>query len=55
MEEKENMILLATYIAMELACGRDDEEIRYLRDLINQISCSLTNLLNCRIYKKQQV
>ncbi len=52
MEEKESMILLATYLAMEIACGKDDEEIRYIRDLINQISCSLSNLLNCRIYKK---
>ena len=52
MDEKEGMILLATYLAMELACGRDDDEIRFLRDLINQISCSLSNLLNCRPYKK---
>jgi hypothetical protein len=44
----EKMILLATSIAMELSSGLDMEQLEDLRTLINQISCSLNNL----IYRK---
>lgn len=44
----EELVLLATTIAMELAKGKSQEEIEDLRNLVNQISCSLTSLLHCR-------
>lgn len=46
--EKEDLILLATYIAMELSRGKDFDEIVLMRDLCNQICCSLSTLLNCK-------
>ncbi len=46
--EKEDLIVLATFIAMELARGKTIEEIKELRDLVNQVGCSLTTLLSCR-------
>ncbi len=50
--EKEDLITFATFIAMELAKGRSVEEIRELRDLVNQVACSLNTLLSCRPYRK---
>lgn len=44
----EELVLLATSIAMELAKGKTEEEIEDLRNLVNQISCSLSSLLHCR-------
>ena len=49
----EESVLLATSLAMELAKGLSVEEIEELRNLINQISCSLSTLLNCRYNKKR--
>ena len=43
----EEKVLLATSIAVELAKGLSVEEIEDLRNLINQISCSLSTILNC--------
>lgn len=48
----EEMVLFATSVAMKLAEGLDCQQIEELRNLINQISCSLTTLINCR-YKHQ--
>lgn len=42
----EELVLLATTIAMELAKGLSVEELEDLRNLVNQVSCSLTTLLN---------
>lgn len=50
--EKEDLITLATFIAMELSRGKTVEEIREMRDLVNQVACSLNTLLSCRPYKK---
>lgn len=53
--DEEKMILFATSIAMQLAKGLDEQELESLRNLINQISCSLTNLVvqrHCFIDKK---
>ena len=44
----EEMVLLATSIAMELAKGLDADEIEELKNLVNQISCSLSSLICCR-------
>ena len=44
----EEMVLLATSIAMELAKGLDMKELEELRNLVNQISCSISTLINCR-------
>ena len=44
----EEMVLLATSIAMELAKGLNEHEIEDLRNFVNQISCSLSSLLHCR-------
>ena len=44
----EENVLLATAIAMELAKGLNEHEIEDLRNLVNQISCSLSSLLHCR-------
>ena len=44
----EERVLLATSIAMELAKDLNEDEIEDLRNLVNQISCSLSSLLNCR-------
>ena len=43
----EEEVLFATSIAVELAKGLSVEEIEDLRNLINQISCSLSTILNC--------
>ena len=43
----EEMVLLATSIAMELAKGLDVKELEQLRNLVNQISCSISTLINC--------
>lgn len=45
------MIVLATYIAMELSKDKSFDEVRELRDLVNQVGCSLTTLLSCKIKK----
>lgn len=42
----EDLVLLATTIAMELAKGLSIEELEDLRNLVNQVSCSLTTLIN---------
>lgn len=49
--KKEDLILLATFIAMELSKDKSFEEIREMRDLVNQVGCSLTTLLSCKIKK----
>ncbi|MBP3619252.1 MAG: hypothetical protein J6J24_01180 [Clostridia bacterium] len=49
----EELVLLATTIAMQLAKGLTKEEIEQLRNLVNQISCSLSTLTNCRGYKNR--
>lgn len=49
----EELILLATSIAMELAKGLDTEELEQLRIVINQISCSLSSLINHRFCKSK--
>jgi len=52
----EEMILLATSIAMELARGLDVEELEDLRNFVNQISCSISNLITRRycVLKKKK-
>lgn len=50
---EEEMVLFATAVAMELARGRDDDEINELCNLINQILCSLGSLTNCRKNRKK--
>ena len=47
-QREEKMVLFATSIAMELAKDLDLDELEDLRALINQISCSLTTLINSR-------
>ncbi|MGN1201624.1 MAG: hypothetical protein ACI4R8_05180 [Candidatus Caccovivens sp.] len=42
---EEEMILFATSIAMELGKGLSLEELEDLKALINQIQCSLVNLI----------
>lgn len=42
----EELVLMATTIAMQLAKGLDVEELEDLRNLVNQVSCSLTTLIN---------
>lgn len=49
----EELVLLATSIAMELAKDMSEDEIVDLRNLINQISCSLTTLIGCRVGSKR--
>lgn len=46
--KEEELILLATSIAMELARGLELEELEDLRNLVNQVSCSLTTLINSK-------
>lgn len=41
----EEMVLFATAIAMELARGKSIQEIGEIRNLVNQISCSLNTLI----------
>ncbi len=48
----EEMVLLATSIAMELAKDMTTEEIEELRNFINQISYSLTTLIGCKFKKR---
>lgn len=50
--DDEDRVLFATAIAMELARGKSMEEIDELRNLINQISCSLTTLLHQKPFHK---
>ncbi len=52
----EEMILLATSIAMELARGLNVEELEDLRNFVNQISCSVSNLITRRycVMKKKK-
>lgn len=50
----EELVLLATSIAMELAKNLNEEEIIELRNLINQISCSLSTLVGCREGSKRR-
>ncbi len=52
----EEMILLATSIAMELARGLNIEELEDLRNFVNQISCSVSNLITRRycVMKKKK-
>lgn len=46
--KEEKLVLLATSIAMELARGLELEELEDLRNLVNQVSCSLTTLINSK-------
>ncbi len=46
-KKDEELVLFATSIAMQLATGLTVEEIDELRNLVNQISCSLSTLINC--------
>ena len=41
----EEEVVFATTIAMSLACGLDEGQLCDLIRLINQVSCSLNNLL----------
>jgi len=50
----EALVLFATVLAMELAKGLSDEEIEELRNLVNQVSCSLSTLINCHHFKKKR-
>lgn len=52
----EEMIMLATAIAMELARGLNVEELEDLRNFVNQISCSVSNLITRRycVLKKKK-
>ena len=43
---EEELVLLATSIAMELARGLSLPELEDLRNLVNQVSYSLTTLIN---------
>ncbi len=47
-DNDEELILLATSIAMELSRGLDVEELEDLRNFFNQISCSISNLITRR-------
>ena len=47
-DRDEELILLATSIAMELSRGLDIEELEDLRNFFNQISCSISNLITRR-------
>lgn len=49
----EELVLLATSIAMELAKGLSLEELEDLRCLINQISCSISTLIGKKCNKKK--
>lgn len=55
-QKDEELILLATSIAMELARGLDLEELEDLRNFVNQISCSISNLITrrCCFLKKKK-
>ncbi len=53
-QREEKMVLFATSIAMELAKNLDLDELEDLRALINQISCSLTTLINARCNSKKK-
>lgn len=44
----EEMILFATSIAMQLACGLNEKELSDLIRVVNQISCSLSTLLGMK-------
>lgn len=46
--KEEELVLMATTIAMQLAKGLDVEELEDLRNLVNQVSCSLTTLINTK-------
>ena len=46
--KEEELILLATSIAMELALELELDELEDLRNLVNQVSCSLTTLINSK-------
>lgn len=50
--KEEDEILLATSIAMELAKGLDGKQLCELIGMVNQISCSLSGLLNFKNLKK---
>ena len=52
--DSQDIIVLATYLAMELAKDKTIEEIKDLRDLTNQISCSLNTLICMEIDKKDK-
>ena len=52
--DSQEIIVLATYLAMELAKDKTIEEIKDLRDLVNQISCSLNTLICLEIDKKDK-
>ena len=54
--DDEKMILLATSIAMELAKGLDVDELEDLRNFVNQIACSVSNLITRRycVLKKKK-
>ena len=41
----EELILLASTIAVELSKGKDIRELKRIRSLINQISCTLTTII----------
>ncbi len=52
----EELILFATSIAMELSKGLDLDELEDLRVLVNQISCSISSLIQkkyCTIKRKK--
>ena len=46
---EEELILLATSIAMQLAEGLTLDELEDLRFLLNQISCSVSSLIGLKI------
>lgn len=58
MERKEEeLVLFATSIAMQLACGLSLDELEDLRCLINQVSCSISTLIaqKCNFQKRKNI
>lgn len=52
--KEESLILFATSIATQLACGLSVEELEDLRCLVNHVGCSISTIisLKCNHVKK---
>lgn len=54
--DDEELILLATSLAMELSKGLDIDQLEDLRNFVNQVGCSISNLITrkyCALKKKK--
>lgn len=50
----DELILLATSIAMQLTKGLSLEELEDLRCLVNQISCSISSLIGIKFSRQKR-